>query len=145
MSERGAERSIEVTATPQACFDALTDYESMPEWQSSVKGCEVVSRDEQDRGLEVDYKIDAKLRSISYRLRYEYEEPHRIGCRYVEGEMEDLRAEYTLEPNGDDATLVTLSLRVKPGVRVPGALERILNGRLMHGALDDLKKRVEGS
>jgi len=92
----------------------------MPEWQSSVKRCEVVSCDELGRGLEVDYKIDAKLRSISYRLRYEYEEPHRIGCRYVEGEMEDLRAEYTLKPNGDDATLVTLSLGVSPACACRG-------------------------
>lgn len=142
MSERGAERSIEVAAPPQACFEALTDYESMPEWQSSVKRCEVVSRDEHGRGLEVDYKIDAKLRSIRYRLRYSYDEPHRIDVGYVEGDMKDLSGVYTLEPEGE-GTLVTLSLGVTPGVRVPGPLERILEGRLMHGALDDLKKRVE--
>jgi uncharacterized protein YndB with AHSA1/START domain len=143
MSERGAERSIEIAAGPEACFEALTDYESMPEWQRSVKRCEVVSRDEEGRGREVDWTIDAKLRSISYRLSYSYDEPHHIDCRYVEGDMDDLSAEYTLEPEGGDATLVTLSLRVRPGIRVPGPLERILNGRLMNGALDDLKKRVE--
>lgn len=143
MSEHGAERSVEVAAPPQACFDALTDYESMPEWQSSVKRCEVVSRDGEGRGLEVDFKIDARLRSISYRLRYRYDEPHRIDVEYVEGDMEDLRAEYTLAPEGAGATLVTLSLRVKPGVRVPGPLQRVLEGRLMNGALDDLKQRVE--
>ena len=142
MSERGAERSIEVAAPPQACFDALTDYESMPEWQSSIKRCEVVSRDEEGRGLEVDYKIDAKLRSIRYRLRYAYDEPHQIEIGFVEGDMKDLSGEYTLEAEGE-GTVVTLSLRVKPGVRVPGPLERILEGRLMHGALEDLKKRVE--
>lgn len=143
MSERGAERSIEVAADPQACFDALTDYESMPDWQRSVKRCEVVSRDAEGRGEEVDWKIDAKLRSISYRLRYEYEEPHRIACRYVEGDMDDLHADYTLEEQGERTTLVTLSLSVRPGVRVPGPLERVLEGRLMHGALDDLRKRLE--
>ena len=142
MNERGAERSVEVAAPPQDCFDALTDYESMPEWQSSVKRCEVLSRDDRGRGLEVDYEIDARLRSISYRLRYSYDEPHRIDVSYVEGDMEDLSAEYTLEAEGD-ATRVTLSLRVKPGVRVPGPLRRILEGRLMNGALDDLKHRVE--
>ena len=142
MNERGAERSVEVAAPPQDCFDALTDYESMPEWQSSVKRCEVLSRDDRGRGLEVDYEIDARLRAIAYRLRYSYDEPHRIDVGYVEGDMEDLRAEYTLEPEGE-ATRVTLSLRVKPGVRVPGPLQRILEGRLMNGALDDLRRRVE--
>jgi uncharacterized protein YndB with AHSA1/START domain len=143
MSERGAERSVEIAASPQACFDALIDYESMPEWQRSVKHCEVVAWDDEGRGREVDWKIDAKLRSISYRLAYSYDEPHRIECRYVEGDMEDLSADYTLRSEGAQTTLVTLSLRVRPGVRVPGPLERILNGRLMNGALDDLKKRVE--
>ena len=135
--------SAEIDASPQACFDALTDYESMPEWQSSIKRCEVVSRDEEGRGLEVDYKIDAKLRSIRYRLRYAYDEPRRIEIGFVEGDMKDLSGEYTLEPKGEGATQVTLSLRVKPGVRVPGPLERILEGRLMRGALEDLKQRVE--
>ncbi len=145
MSERRAERTIEIAATPDACFEALTDYESMPEWQRSVKRCEVVSRDDAGRGREVDWEIDAKLRSIRYRLRYEYEEPSRIDCRYVEGDMNDLRATYTLEARGEGDTLVTLSLRVEPGVRVPAALERVLNGRLMRGALEDLRARVEGS
>lgn len=145
MSEREAERSIEVAAAPEDCFAALIDYESMPEWQRSVTRCEVMSRDEHGRGEQVDWEIDAKLRSISYRLRYEYDEPHWIACRYVDGDMEDLRADYTLEAQDGATTLVTLSLAVKPGVRVPGALERILNGRLMNGALEDLKKHVEAA
>lgn len=144
MSERAAERSIEVAARPQDCFAALTDYESMPAWQRAVKRCEVVSRDERGRGEDVDWEIDAKLRSIAYRLRYVYDEPYRISCRYVDGDMEDVRAEYRLDQKGEGTTLVTLSLRVRPGVRIPGPLERILNGRLMASALDDLKRRVEG-
>jgi uncharacterized protein YndB with AHSA1/START domain len=144
MSERAAERRIEVDASPRACFAALTEYESMPEWQRAVTHCVVVSRDEEGRGRDVDWRIDAKLRSISYRLRYDYDEPHRIVCSYIEGDMDDLHAEYSLEPDGD-ATVVTLALRVKPGVPVPGPLARILNGRLMRGALEDLKKRVEGT
>jgi uncharacterized protein YndB with AHSA1/START domain len=143
VSDRRAERSLEIAAPPEACFAALTDYESMPEWQRAVRRCEVISRDEEGRGREVDWEIDARLRSIAYRLAYAYDEPHRIECRYVEGDMEDLEAAYTLEPAGDGATQVTLSLRVRPGVRVPGPLERILAGRLMKGALDDLRRRVE--
>jgi uncharacterized protein YndB with AHSA1/START domain len=145
VSERAAERSVEVAARPEDCFAALTDYESMPEWQRAVRRCEVVSRDDLGRGEDVDWEIDVKLRSISYRLRYRYEEPHRISCRYVDGDMEDVRAEYRLEPQGERTTLVTLWLRVRPGVRVPGPLERVLNGRLMAGALEDLKRRVEST
>ena len=81
MAHRKAERQIVIADRPQACFEALTDYESMPSWQSTVKSCEVLSRDEAGRGREVSWEIDAKVRAISYRLEYEYEEPHRIAYR----------------------------------------------------------------
>ena len=143
MTERAAERRVVVAAPPQACFDALVDYESMPQWQRSVRRCDVFSRDEQGRGRDVDWEIDAKLRAISYRLRYEYAEPERIEFRLVHGDMDDVRGTYTLEPDGDGRTAVALSLRVRPGVPVPGPLERVVTRVLLRGALDDLKRRVE--
>src|SRR5215210_5729365 len=59
------------------------------------------------------------------------------------GDMEDVRGAYTLEPDGHGNTEVTLSLRVRPGVPVPGALERVLTRVLLPGALDDLERQVE--
>ena len=70
MAAKRAEQQVVVEASPHACFAALTDYERMADWQSTVNSCEVVSRDREGRGREVDWKIDAKLRSISYRLQY---------------------------------------------------------------------------
>jgi len=144
VTERRAERRIAIAAPPQACFDALVDYESMPAWQRAVHRCEVVSRDERGRAREVDWEIDAKLRSISYRLRYEYEEPNRIAFGLVHGDVDDVEGTYSLAPDAAGGTAVTLSLRVRPGVPVPGPLERILNRVLLRGVLDDLKQWVEG-
>jgi uncharacterized protein YndB with AHSA1/START domain len=144
VTERRVERRVTIAAPPRACFDALVDYGSMPEWQRAVRRCEVAARDERGRGREVDWEIDAKLRSVSYRLRYEYEEPHRIECRLVAGDLDDVEASYSLLPEGAGRTTVTLSLRVRPGVPVPGPLERMLNRLLLRGTLDDLKRRVEG-
>jgi Polyketide cyclase / dehydrase and lipid transport len=143
LTERAARRRVAIAASPDACFAALVDYESMPEWQRAVRRCTVVERDEEGRGRVVDWEIDARLRSISYRLRYAYEEPHSIECRLVEGDVEDVGASYEIAADGRDRTVVSLALRVRPEVPVPGALERILTRVLLRGTLDDLRRHVE--
>ena len=143
MAGKRAEQQVVIEDSPQACFDALTDYDDMASWQSTVKSCEVVSRDGEGRGRVVDWEIDAKVRSISYRLEYSYEPPHWIGCRYLDGDVRDLDAEYIFEDRGDGSTLATFSLRVDPGSWVPGKAVDVLNDQVMKRSLEDLKRRVE--
>jgi ribosome-associated toxin RatA of RatAB toxin-antitoxin module len=143
MPRKRAEQQLVVEASPHACFAALTDYEGMPAWQSTVKSCQVVSRDGDGRGREVAWEIDARVRSITYRLEYSYEEPHWIGCRYVEGDFKDLDAEYIFEDRGDGTTLATFSVRVEPGYWVPGKVADVLSDQVMKRSLEDLKRRVE--
>jgi uncharacterized membrane protein len=139
-----AERQIVIAAPPKACFEALLDYESFPEWQRAVKDVEVLTRDEKGRGREVRFEIDAKLRSIRYTLHYSYEEPHLVSWRYVDGDVRDVDGELVLEDRGDGSTLATYALRLDPGVWLPGRLASMLSDQVMQGAMDDLKRRVEG-
>ena len=145
MGTRRAERQIEIEAPPQRCFEALLDYESFPEWQRAVKSVEVLSRDSEGRGKEVEFEIDAKVRSIRYTLDYSYEEPHLVSWRYVAGDVRDVDGELVLEDQGEGVTLATYSLRLDPGVWLPGKLATMLSEQVMHGALEDLKHRVEGA
>lgn len=143
MARRRAEQQVVVEASPHACFGALTDYERMPEWQSTVRSCEVLSVDRQGRARQVAWEIDAKLRSVTYRLEYSYEAPSWIGCSYVEGDVQDLEAEYTFEDRGDGTTLATFSLRVDPGAWVPRRVADMLSDQVMKRSLEDLKRHVE--
>ena len=131
-----------IAAPAQLCFDVLTDYESVPEWQGPVKRCQVLERDERGRGSVVEYEVDAKVRTISYRLRQCYDEPHRIDSEYLGGDVQDLDGTWTFEPAGD-ATLVTFSLRIDPGRFVPGPVRRMLESRVMGQAVEDLRRRAE--
>ena len=140
-----AEQQTVVEGTPQDCFDALLDYESFPDWQRAVKAVEVVTRDRKGRGEEVEFEIDAKVRTIHYRLRYAYEPPHRISWDYVEGDVKDVDGEFVLEDQGDGTTLATYSLALDPGVWLPGPLQKVLNDQVMKGSVEDLKRRVEGA
>jgi ribosome-associated toxin RatA of RatAB toxin-antitoxin module len=140
-----AEQQIVVEGSPQECFDALLDYESFPEWQRAVKSAEVVARDGDGRGEEVAFEIDAKVKTIRYRLRYSYEPPHRIAWEYLGGDVKDVDGEMVLEDQGDGTTLATYSLALDPGVWMPGPLQKVLNDQVMKGSVQDLKRRVEAS
>jgi uncharacterized membrane protein len=142
---RRAERQIVIEAPPRQCFDALMDYESFPEWQRAVKDTEVVTRDGEGRGKQVAFEIDAKVRSIRYTLDYTYEEPHLVSWRYVDGDVRDVEGELVLEDQGDGTTLATYALRLDPGVWLPGRLATMLSEQVMQGAMEDLKRRVEGA
>ena len=142
--KRGEQRAA-VAAPPEACFDALLDYESFPDWQRAVKSVEVLSRDTDGRGREVEFAIDAKVRTVSYTLRYSYEPPQRIAWEYVRGDVKDVDGEFLLEDRGDGTTLATYRLRLDPGVWLPGPIMRVLSDQVMKGAVEDLKRRVEGA
>ena len=131
MAPKRVEHQVTIDGLPQACFDALTDYETFTQWQDAVKSCEVISRDGDGRGREVAFEVDARVKTINYRLEYSYEEPHLITWDYLEGDVKEIDGEYTFEDNGDGTTLATYSLRIDPGVWVPGKLAKILNEQVM--------------
>jgi uncharacterized protein YndB with AHSA1/START domain len=134
---------IVIDAPPQACFDALTDYDTFTEWQEAVESCEVVSRDEQGRGHEVHYTINARVKKINYRLAYSYEEPHKITWDYLGGDVKDVDGEYLFADQGDGTTLATYSLVLDPGVWVPPPLAKVLREQVMKRSMVELKRRVE--
>jgi uncharacterized membrane protein len=145
VGRKRAERQVVIAGSPQACFQALIDYDSFPDWQRAVRSCEVLSRDRRGRGERVAFEIDAKVRTVRYTLDYRYEEPHLIAWRYVEGDVRDVDGEIVLEDPGDSTTLATYALRIDPGVWLPGRVANMLTAQVMHGALEDLKRRVEAA
>jgi ribosome-associated toxin RatA of RatAB toxin-antitoxin module len=137
-----ATREIDVEAAPADCFAVLTDYERMPEWQSNVKECRELATDGDGRATEVEYAIDAKLRTVRYALHHLYDEPTWIGSEYLRGDFRRFEGDYRLEPT-DAGTHVTFNLRIDPGLRVPRPVAKMLNEAVMGRALEDLKRRVE--
>jgi uncharacterized membrane protein len=138
-----AERSAEIDAAPDECFDALLDYESFAGWQRAVKSVAVLDRDDEGRGRDVEFHIDAKVREVRYVLRYSYDPPGWIGWELVEGDVKEVGGEFLLDDAGDGRTLATYRVELDPGVWLPGPLKKVLTDQVMKGAVDDLKRRVE--
>ena len=135
--------SLVIEAEPAVCFDEITDYETFPQWQAAVKKVDVLSRDEAGRGRDVRFVIDAKVREVSYTLRYSYEQPQLITWDYVDGDVKSVDGEYTFEDQGDGTTLATYSLDIDPGLWLPGPVKKMLTDQVMKRSVEDLKRRVE--
>jgi carbon monoxide dehydrogenase subunit G len=138
------EQSTEIAAPPEACFDAIVDYESFPEWQDAVTATDVIERYDDGLGKIVEVHVDAKVRQVRYRLRYHYERPRRVWWEFVEGDgVHDVEGEFVFEPAGT-GTLATYRLGIDAGVPIPGLIARRLNQGVMRRSVSDLKRRVEG-
>jgi len=145
MPSYGECQSAEIRATPQACFDALTDFERLPEWQGAVRDVRVLERDARGRGSVVEYEVDARVKTVRYRLRQIYDEPRRLASEYLGGDFRDFCGEWRFETAGPGRTRAELDLRIDPGRLVPGLLRGIIADAVMRRALRDLKAHLESS
>ena len=137
------EQTAEIAAPPEACFEAIVDYETFPAWQAAVKGVEVLERHPDGLGKLVEVRVDAKFRQVTYRLRYHYDPPRRVWWDFVEGDgVEYVDGEYLLEP-ADGGTRVTYRLGIDAGIPIPGPIARKLNGEVLKRSVEDLKREAE--
>ncbi|HEY8406642.1 MAG TPA: SRPBCC family protein, partial [Gaiellaceae bacterium] len=104
MPSYGECQTAEIAAPPQRCFDALTDFERLPEWQRAVREVRVLERDDEGRGSVVEYVVDARVKSVRYRLRQIYDEPRRLASEYLGGDFRDFSGEWRFEPRGRSRT-----------------------------------------
>ena len=144
MPSYGDCRTVEVGAPPQRCFDVLTDFERLPEWQKAVRSVQVLERDEEGRGTVVEYEVDARFKTVRYRLRQIYDEPDRLGSEYLGGDFRDLSGEWRFVGLDGGRTRVELDLRIDPGRFVPGPVRAAISDAVMRRALRDLAAEVEG-
>jgi ribosome-associated toxin RatA of RatAB toxin-antitoxin module len=137
--------SLLIEAEPAVCFDEITDYETFPEWQAAVKEVAVLSRDRSGLGRDIRFAIDAKVRQVSYTLRYSYVQPRLITWDYLDGDVKSVDGSYRFEDQGDGTTLATYSLDIDPGVWLPGRVKKMLTDQVMKRSVEDLKRRVENN
>jgi ribosome-associated toxin RatA of RatAB toxin-antitoxin module len=145
MASYGDCQTAEIDATPQQCFDLLTDYERLPEWQGAVRSASILERDAQGRGAVVEYEVDARVKTVRYRLRQVYDEPARLASEYLGGDFRDFSGEWRFVALDERRTRVELDLQIDPGRFVPGPVRGVIADAVMRRALRDLKTHLESA
>ena len=136
--------SIDIDAGAEEIFEVATDFESYPRWNAQIKKVKVVDRDDEGRASKVWFEVDARVRVVRYTLEYDYaNEPRGFSWHLVDGDVKKLSGSYAFD-EFDDGTDVTYEIAIDPGFPVPGFLKRQGERQIVKGALEDLKKRVEG-
>jgi ribosome-associated toxin RatA of RatAB toxin-antitoxin module len=143
VEEQVAERMI-IRASPEQCFEILTDFDRYPEWSADIKAVNVVGRDDLGRPTRVAFRAGAFGRSTSLTLAYDYSQaPKELSWVQEDGDLtRRYDGSYTFEPTGEE-TEVTYQLTVELKVPLPGFIKRRAEGRIVGGALRELKARAE--
>jgi uncharacterized membrane protein len=148
MGTISGERSVEIDAPMERCYEIASDIAGAPEWQGSLKDVEVLERDGSKRALLVETVSDAKVKTVRSTLRFTYEEPTGIRWEQEEGETKSLTGSWTFEDLGEGRTRATYALEADPGrmlgMLLRGPAEAKVRDFLLGDAAEGLKQQAEG-
>jgi uncharacterized membrane protein len=141
------DRSVEIDAPIERCFEIAADIQNAPEWQGSLRDVEVLERDADKRAELVETESDAKVKTVKARLRFSYEEPTRITWVQEKGDTKSLNGWWDFEDLGESRTRATYGLEVDPGrmlgMLLRGPVEGQVRNFLLGGAAEGLKQKAE--
>ena len=139
-----AKPSEVLDAEPSRCFEAVSAFETYPDWMPAFTSVRVLERDEQDRGEVVEFRIDAKLREVRYVLRHHFDVPNRISWDYLEGDAKSIDGEWRFEEAEMGRTLCTYRVSFDVGGFVPASVKRAMAEQAVRSSLKALAARVAG-
>lgn len=135
--------NIDVSATAEETFAVAADFAAYPEWNANIKRVEIKETDDEGRATKVWFEVDAKVRTVTYTLAYDYADaPEAFSWDLLDGDVKALSGSYEFD-EFDDVTEVRYEMSMDPGFPIPSFLRRQAEKQIVKGALNDLKKRVE--
>jgi uncharacterized membrane protein len=141
------DRTVEIEAPIERCYEIAADVENAIEWQGSLKDVEVLERDGDRRPVLVETESDAKVKSVRAVLRFSYEPP--TGIRWVQekGDTKSLVGSWAFEDLGGGRTRATYALEADPGrmlgLLLRGPAEARVRDFLLGNAAEGLKEKAE--
>ncbi|HEU4976443.1 MAG TPA: SRPBCC family protein [Baekduia sp.] len=148
MGKIHGERTIEIDAPVERCFAIAADIEGAVGWQGSLSAVDVLERDADGRPLVAETRNDARVKTVTARLRFSYDAPTSIRWRQERGDVKSLDGWWALEPLDAGRTRATYGLEVDPGrmlgLMLRGPVEGQVREFLLGNAADGLKRTAEG-
>jgi ribosome-associated toxin RatA of RatAB toxin-antitoxin module len=142
MADR-ARSSIVIDATPDAVMAVIADFVAYPTWSPQVKQVEVLATDDEGRGTEARFVLDAGVVKDEYTLAYDWSTPGSLSWHLTAGQMQKRQeGSYVLQGTGT-GTEVVYDLTVELAIPMLGLFKRKAEKLIIDTALRGLKRRVE--
>lgn len=136
--------SIDIDASQERIFEIISDLDAYPEWLLDIKEVDVIERDGDGRAMASTMKVDVTIRTVTYTLEYDWNEPNNVSWNSRPGgDVKNIEGSYDLEMNDDGSTSVRYDLTIDPGFPVPGFMLKKALRHITAAALDGLKRRAE--
>jgi ribosome-associated toxin RatA of RatAB toxin-antitoxin module len=147
MGHLGGEASTEIDAPIEQVWEIVEDVASAPDWQEGLEEMEVLETDAEGRPLVANSTSDAKVKQVTTRIRFSYDEPNTVRWEQEKGDLKSLVGSWELEDLGG-RTKATYTLNGDPGrvlgMMIRGPVEGKIRDVLVNGRPAELKARVEG-
>jgi len=141
------DRSVEIEAPIERCYEIAADIENAADWQGSLRDVEVLERDGERRALGVETESDAKVKTVKAVLRFSDEPPTAIRWVQEKGDTKSLIGSWAFEDLGGGRTRATYALEADPGrmlgLLLRGPAEGKVRDFLVGNAADGLKEKAE--
>lgn len=135
--------SIVVESDPDTIIDFIADYESYPDWQDDVKVAEVLETDDDGWGTKVRFEVDAGFMGAWVVLDYSYGDNELSWELDSSDKLKVYSGAYTFEDQGDGTTKVTYALEAAPKIPIPKKIRDQASRKVIHNALEGVKREVE--
>lgn len=147
MGKMTGSASAEIAAPKERCYEIAADLDTIDEWQEGVVGVNVLERDAEGRGILAEISSDAKVRTVTARVRFTHDPPDRLSWVQEKGDLKSLVGSWTFEEH-DGITTATYSLEIDPGrvlgMLVRGPVEGRVRAIMVDARPEQLKRYAEG-
>lgn len=136
--------SADIAAPLARCYELAADVDTIAQWQDGVTAVNVLERDAQGRALVAEIVTDAKVKTITARVRFRYDEPNGLSWTQEKGELKSLEGSWAFAESGGTTT-ATYALEIDPG-RVLGMLVRgPVEGRVRELMVDARPRQLKAA
>lgn len=148
MSPLTGTSTAEIDAPLDQVWALVQDVEKAPAWQGGLKAMDVLERDDDGRAILCEAESDAKVRTVSSIVRFEYDPPKALRWTQVKGDLKSVDGRWDLEGLEDGRTRATYWIQTDLGrvlgMVVRGPLVDLLREMLAGARAGELKRTIEG-
>lgn len=138
---KGAQHSIEISATPEQVWDVLVDFASYPSFVPNQTAARVISKSETTWRVEFELLIAKKLR---YTLDLQGERGRSLRWHLVDGDMmKTNEGGWALTALPDGTTRATYEISVELKGFVPASVTNLLVAQTLPANLQAFKDEAE--